>query len=1654
MAVLRQARSSHRLRRASLRACALLALLAMVCVAHAQVSRPLGARGSMGLGNRNGDFFVEQDDLQVKVPGGYARINRDFDGDEWTFNRQWSGLGNPSHNSAKYPSLGTFFTCTSIDGVRTCDGTASAGTYSAGASVMMPGDISIQTVRIPNDPLMGRQADGSPAPDLGNQQSIARKGVGFTRSSDGLSFVSADHPRYVVRKQSVLVLPASNGPDAHPAPGRPGQGGLSTTPINGYRWTDRSGEWIEYDNFGRITSYGDRNDARVWMQYGGHGQIERVLDDNGRTVFTLLYKDGGKFITEARDHTPANGSIRRVQYQYDGDGRLRTVVDARGHSTTFDYGKRDGSTISPDSSGSPGATAGSGTSSGSGSAMVLPVDLRFQIVKVTDAEGRATQIGYDVTKRAARITAPDGGQTDFEYGYDRLKSEFSIAIKYPQTEAGRRIDTLKFDKEGRPVQREVNGKTVMTTQGGDRAMTYVDERGASTQVVRDNFDEITRITYADGSSKSYTYEASATDLREFVDEVGATWKYGYDNRGNLKTVRAAADKPEEQQTEYEYDARGDVELVRRKGGPAADGSTEPDIEIRMTRDANGNVETLRDGENKLWTYEYDHQGNLTKATNPLNRAWSYTYDAHGNLLTETDPNQHTVQYEYDKTDLNVAVTDARNHTTRFGYDAAGRDATVVNPYGDTFTDQYDKAGRLTARRDASGQSAALSYDTSGRLIKSVDGENYATVLDYAEADGADKGARQPGKITYPTFQRLLRYDNRKRPTQQTDLLADDAMVMGTAYDAKGRVKVLTDPNGHTRTHDYDGLGRLVQATNEIGATVKLGYDRRNNLVSLTNPNGKVTRMAYDRRNLLVSETNPNNQATRYAYDDAGRLVELERPNGVKLTQQHDPAGRMEQRRAYRADGSIEQTHTFSWDAADNLTGWSTGPDSGVLVYDDADRMLSETVTIGGVALKRAYTYHPNDQVKTYTGPDGVTLAYTYDKLGQLTRLDIPGEGSITMTERTWAAPKKIVLPGGTVQEMDRNGHLALTRLRVKTPDQRIVFELENKFGKMRELKSRSSDAKLTRYDYDEAMRLIKAEPDFVAGTSETFSIDKAGNRTRHSRVSGTWEYDDANRLLRRGNVTYDYDAAGNLSRKVDASASEPQRTTQYEYDGFNRLVRVRDGADGVIATYTYDPFDNRLSKEVFGPGAARSGASPGKTLFLHGEEGLLAETQTDGAVIRSYGWDQESTYSTYPLFQRAGADYFYYHNDHLGTPWRVTNRAGVVVWAASDYEAYGLATIASGSSILQPWRFPGQYFDEETALHYNLRRFYDAASGRYISEDPLGFSGGGNFYTYASNTPLNAIDPTGELPFLVPLAWNLGRAAAGRYITCVLECAVVDSISDLINNPCDVDVSDCFKDCLWSLLPIPGACKKLAALWGGIQGFLNTFNSFPADTLVATPKGLFPISGLRPGDEVLAYEEWSGQRKAHEISDVVLSRATQELVIVTLSSGQIFQVTAGHPFLSSEGWKSASSLTIGAKLKSIRKGDEGEWSVVAQLSRSTVVVEVYNLEVEGAHTYAIGESELVVHNGIVYCRTRKGSDKKYYGKADDEENYKKRQQAHRRKFKDDEVEFEKVYEGPETGKDIERIEQDFIDAGGGPTNRSNPNGGLENSRNNFRKGRR
>ncbi|WP_156312628.1 RHS repeat domain-containing protein [Marinagarivorans algicola] len=142
------------------------------------------------------------------------------------------------------------------------------------------------------------------------------------------------------------------------------------------------------------------------------------------------------------------------------------------------------------------------------------------------------------------------------------------------------------------------------------------------------------------------------------------------------------------------------------------------------------------------------------------------------------------------------------------------------------------------------------------------------------------------------------------------------------------------------------------------------------------------------------------------------------------------------------------------------------------------------------------------------------------------------------------------------------------------------------------------------------------------------------------------------------------------------------------------------------------------------------------------------------------------------VFTADSSTIYYIHNDHLGTPQKITNASQQVVWAA-DYEPFGKVSLTVNNLTFDT-RFPGQHFDAESGLHYNYFRDYDPEIGRYIQSDPIGLGDGVNTYGYVHGDPINYYDPNGKsavrwsLPFAGGLAVSDGPFPVGDAIAAAL----------------------------------------------------------------------------------------------------------------------------------------------------------------------------------------------------------------------------------------------------------------------------------------------
>ncbi|WP_020190345.1 RHS repeat-associated core domain-containing protein, partial [Pseudomonas putida] len=252
-----------------------------------------------------------------------------------------------------------------------------------------------------------------------------------------------------------------------------------------------------------------------------------------------------------------------------------------------------------------------------------------------------------------------------------------------------------------------------------------------------------------------------------------------------------------------------------------------------------------------------------------------------------------------------------------------------------------------------------------------------------------------------------------------------------------------------------------------------------------------------------------------------------------------------------------------------------------------------------------------------------------------------------------------------------------------------------------------------------------------------------------------------NRIKQWRDQEYRYDPWGNLVEK----RSGHSKLQHFAYDCENRLVKAETYVgDRLESTgqYRYDSLGRRVAKQ-----AEINGEVEQKRFLWQGLRMLREETPAK-SILYLYEPGSYAPLARVDRIEGEEQKVYYFHTDQIGTPLELTDSEGKIVWQAT-YRSWGTIEALSIKEVDQNLRYPGQYSDDETSLHYNTFRYYDPEVARFITQDPIGLLGGSNLYNYAPSS-------TG---WLDPLGWcvktNVIRGPAGQ----PLRAAATITLNDL-----------------------------------------------------------------------------------------------------------------------------------------------------------------------------------------------------------------------------------------------------------------------------------
>jgi len=904
-----------------------------------------------------------------------------------------------------------------------------------------------------------------------------------------------------------------------------------------------------------------------------------------------------------------------------------------------------------------------------------------------DANDNHIRITYDARRLPARVDDSAGHSLALEFGRIVGGMRLLDVTLMPAEPGGDAVTLVRYEYDTAGDLRRVCNRT------GD----VVREFGYRNHVMVEHGQP-------DGLVSRYEYDVEAPDgkvLRNWTN-TGLWWTFRYLDKETVVTDQL------DRTQHYRFDARG--RLVAQV-------------------DAAGGVTTRR----------LDENGNLLELADPAGRAVRYRYDGRGRIVRVERGGRGTGIVYDGRFDKPALITDALGATTVLRYDAQGNLTSVTNALGQRTAYQYDDRGLPVKVVDARGGIKQLAYNRAGQLIRYTDCSGSMSSFDYDDEGRLVRALDPNGNAStygYDTLGRLQAVTHADGTTERYE------------YDRLGRLVAHVDAAGHRTAYELDRDGRPLKRIDARGGVLEYRYDTARRIAELINENGDVHRFVYDALDRLTEEASFDARVTRYRYDDSGLIVGKDELGcaprteltPIATTYVRDALGQLTEKVISRVTGAAQAQQMrlrFAYDALGRMTQAINADATVGMTYDAVGQLIAEQTDASGtsVVLRHAYDELGN-RVQT-TLPDGRVLNNLYYGSGHLHQVNLDGE-IVTDIERD-RAHRMIARTQGTLVSQFR--YDAVGRLLAQTAGEGASTVIARQYeydevGNLVSIDDRRNG--VTRYSYDPIGRILSAvQPQ----SSERFAFDPAHNLLDTTvapvgRVEG-------NRIRVYEDKRYDYDAHGNVIEKLIGRHTR----MRFEWNPAHQLVRsvVARGSSEVWQTvsYAYDPFGRRIAKrDAFGV-----------THFIWDGNRLLCEQR--GSHSRTYVYGEDAFVPLARVDAVAGvegavrAEVRHLHTDHLGTPREMTDADGRVVWAAR-YRAWGnvLEVVQEEVSLsdeigeAQPVRFQGQYYDNESGLHYNRFRYYDPDIGRFVSIDPIGLAGGANSYGYAPN-PVGWVDPSG-----------------------------------------------------------------------------------------------------------------------------------------------------------------------------------------------------------------------------------------------------------------------------------------------------------------------
>jgi RHS repeat-associated protein len=748
-----------------------------------------------------------------------------------------------------------------------------------------------------------------------------------------------------------------------------------------------------------------------------------------------------------------------------------------------------------------------------------------------------------------------------------------------------------------------------------------------------------------------------------------------------------------------------------------------DQRLRFVADTNGNRITLEYSVGRLTslTHSSGQQIRLEyTALGPGNPAFiSRIVDTVG--PGDADDRVTTLEYDFGPDGPNlVRVNAPGNRVTQYGY----APAEIVNfrpsgPRGDTGVDRLIAGPRsyaLTSVTHADDRHDFFAYDARGRLIETKkDGEAEKVTFRHL-GDGKVQVEDAAGRITNLAF---------GLGGQLVQVRDGAGRNVSFGYDSQFEFDVLGGPGGERYRYEYDARGNLTGIRDALNLETSFEYEASfNQLASFTDARGNGIDYQYDDRGNLTAIVYVDGSRETFTYDSAGNVLSATNRRGQTVAYTYNAAGQVTSKDYDTTPGLLD--FEYDYDAAGNLTVATDASGSTAMTYDPATDLLARIEYPDGSFFTFAYDDAGRRTLRE--DQDGNVVRYFYDAVGRLDRMT-DGSGALIVDYDYDSAGRlaRKTLGNGVYSTYEYDVAGNLLHLVNYRPDDTVLSRFDYTYDVSGRRTSMTTIDGTYEYDYDALGQLVGVRhPD---GRIVTYEYDEAGNRRRvvDDGVVTTYSTNALNQYSVVGDAIYEYDLDGNLIRKTEGG-----NTTTYDYDIENRLVEVSTPTD--TWTYYYDAFGNRIA-------STHNGATTQYLVDPTGLGNVAAEYDGSGNLIARYNHG-------YGLLSRTDVpgDAGYYTFSAIGNTSELTDDSGATL-NSYVYDPFG-ESLGKTEAVANPFEFVGEFgvMNEGNGLEFMRARLFDAFTGRFIQEDPLGILAGSNLHLYAFNSPTSRLDPTGLTP--------------------------------------------------------------------------------------------------------------------------------------------------------------------------------------------------------------------------------------------------------------------------------------------------------------------